>query len=127
MEHTNYFDGNKKKISWTIENNEMRADQVRTHIEDYYEKITVEQSKYVALHVGIFWSIGRFIIKNGDSVNVMLDLRSMFEHLTEKKSHDDRFIHLRTGFIQQLIDQRHLNVRYRMIEPAENKATKLLM
>ncbi len=63
LDHTYYFDGDKKKISWTIETNDARVDQVRTHIEDYYEKISIEQSKYVALHVGIFWGIGRFIIK----------------------------------------------------------------
>ncbi len=126
MEHTYYFDGDKKKIMWTIENSETRSNQARKHIEDYYDRISIEQSKYVALHVGIFWSIGRFIIKNGDTVNVMVDLKTMFDHLTEKKSHDDRFIDLRTGFIRQLIDQRQLTVRYKMIKPSENKSTKSL-
>ncbi len=122
MEHTYYFDGDKKKISWTIENSDARSDQSRIHIEDYYEKISVEQSKYVALHVGIFWSIGRFIIKNGDTVNVMIDLRSIFEHLSEKKTHADPFVNARTRFIEQLIDQRKLAVRYKTIEPVDNKA-----
>lgn len=127
MEHTYYFDGDKKKISWTIENSETRSDQFRIHIEDYYEKISAEQSKYVALHVGIFWSIGRFIIKNGDTVNVMTDLKSMFEHLSENKTHDDPFVNSRTGFIKQLIDQRRLSIRYKMIEPSDNKASLLLL
>ncbi len=126
MEHTYYFDGDKKKISWTIENDDTRSDQVRKHIEDYYDRISIEQSKYVALHVGIFWSIGRFIIKNGDTVNVTVDLKTMFEHLAEKKPHNDRFIDSRMGFIQQLIDQRQLTVRYKMIEPSGNKSTKSL-
>ena len=122
MEHTYYFDGDKKKISWTIENSDTRSDQSRVHIEDYYEKISEEQSKYVALHVGIFWCIGRFIIKNGDTVNVMIDLKSMFDHLSEKKMRDDPFVNSRTKFIEQLIDQRRLLIRYKLIEPTDNKA-----
>lgn|SRR5574337_246375 len=126
MEHTYYFDGDKKKISWTIENSTNRSDQVRMHIEDYYNKIPIEHSKYVALHVGIFWSIGRFIIKNGDDVNIMLDLKSMFYHLAEDKIQNDPFVISRTRFIQQLIDQRNLTVKYQLIEPHDNKATGLL-
>ncbi len=127
MDHAYYFDGNTKKISWTIENSGARADQVRTHIEDYYEKISIEQSKYVALHVGIFWSIGRFIIKNEDMINIMLDLRSMFDHLAENKSTNDPFVNSRTRFIKQLIDQRRLVVKYQLIEPSNNKAAALLL
>jgi len=127
LDHTYYFDGDKKKISWTIETNGARIDQVRTHIEDYYEKISLEQSKYVALHVGIFWGIGRFIIKNGDTVNVKLDLKSMFENLGENKMQNDPFVNSRTRFIQQLIDQRKITVRYDTIEQHENKATSLLV
>jgi|SRR5579872_4465324 len=126
MEHTYYFDGDKKKISWTIENGDTRSDQSRIHIEDYYEKISEEQSKYVALHVGIFWCIGRFIIKNGDTINVMIDLKSMFEHLSEKKTHDDPFVNSRTKFVWQLIDQRKLLIKYKLIEPTDNKAALLL-
>ncbi|MDE1829046.1 MAG: hypothetical protein KGI25_01860 [Thaumarchaeota archaeon] len=126
MNHSYYFDGNQKKISWTIETNGSRADQVRTHIEDYYEKMSVEQSKYVALHVGIFWGIGRFIIKNGDTVNIMLDLRSMFDHLVENKIQNDPFVINRSKFIQQLIDQRRLQIKYQIIDPQDNKANKLL-
>ncbi|MGI0047113.1 MAG: hypothetical protein ACREBB_08005 [Nitrosotalea sp.] len=127
MEHVYYSDGNKKKISWTIESNNTRTDQVRTHIEDYYEKISTEQSKYVALHVGIFWSVGRFIIKNGDTVNIMLDLKSMFDHLAENKMTSDPFVNSRVGFIQQLIDQRKLVIKYQITEPSSNKASALLL
>ena len=126
LNHTYYFDGDKKKISWTIETSDSKIDQVRTHIDDYYEKISVEQSKYVALHVGIFWCIGRFIIKNGDTVNVNLDLRSMFDHLVENKIQNDPFVNSRARFIQQLIDQRKLVVKYQLIESHDNKATRLL-
>ncbi|MDE1764701.1 MAG: hypothetical protein KGI27_00360 [Thaumarchaeota archaeon] len=126
MEHTYYFDGNTKKISWTIESNETRSDQTRIHTEDYYEKISVEQSKYVALHTGIFWGIGRFIIKNGDMVNIMLDLKSMFEHLAENKTINDTFVNTRVGFIRQLVDQRRLVIKYQTIDQKNNKATALL-
>lgn len=126
MEHSYYFDGDRKKISWTIESNGSRADQARIHIEEYYEKISVEQSKYVALHVGIFWGIGRFIIKNGDMVNVMIDLKPMHEHLSGNKTNDDPFVNRRSAFVQQLIDQRQLAVKYKLIDPYDNKANKLL-
>lgn len=127
MDHVFYSDGNDKKISWTIETGTTRVDQVRIHIDDYYEKITVEQSKYVALHVGIFWCIGRFIIKNGDTVNIMLDQRSMFEHLAEDKNTDDPFVNSRARFIKQLIEQRKLAVTYHLAAPSSNKAADLLL
>lgn len=127
MDHVYYSDGNDKKISWTIETGNTKVDQVRIHIDGYYEKITVEQSKYVALHVGIFWGIGRFIIKNGDTVNIMLDLRTMLEHLAEDKQTGDPFINSRARFIKQLIEQRKLNVKYQIVEPSSNKATALLL
>ncbi|MDE1762757.1 MAG: hypothetical protein KGH88_00735 [Thaumarchaeota archaeon] len=88
--------------------------------------MSVEQSKYVALHVGIFWSIGRFIIKNGDIVNVMLDLKSMFEHLAKNKTIIDPFVSARVGFIRQLIDQRRLVIKYQTIDQKNNKASALL-
>jgi len=127
MDHVYYSDGNEKKISWIIETGTARVDQVRTHIDDYYEKITVEQSKYVALHVGIFWGIGRFIIKNGDTIGIMLDLRSMFEYLAENKQANDPFVNSRGRFIKQLTDQRKLTVRYHLVEHSSNKAAALLL
>ncbi len=126
MEHVFYFDGNEKMISWRIETNGAVEDQKRTHAEYYYDKVTTEQSKYIALHVGIFWGVGRFIIKNGDIVKIMLDLKSMFEHLVTNKKPVDEFIENRTNFILQLINQRSLDVRYQMIEPSQNKAHVLL-
>jgi hypothetical protein len=84
MDHRCYFDGNEKMISWVIQDDEAKFEQARDHVEIYLDKISKEQSKYIALHVGIFWAIGRFIIKNGDVVKIMLDLKSMYEHLTGK-------------------------------------------
>jgi hypothetical protein len=126
MDHTYYFDGNAKTISWMIENSETQVKQIRVHAENYYGIVSTEHSKYIALHVGIFWGIGRSIIKNTDNVNVMLDLKSMFEHLAENKIASDPFIISKTKFIQQLIDQRGLRVTYHMIEPRQNRATPLL-
>jgi hypothetical protein len=127
MEHIYFFDGDQKKISWTIENSKTRSEESRVHVEYFYNIVTPEQSRYIALHVGIFWSIGRFIVKNGDTVKVMLDQRSMFDRLVKNKSTDDVFIEKRMKFIDQIIKQRDLDVRYQMVDPSENKASKLLL
>lgn len=127
MEHIYYFDGDQKKISWIIENSKSRSEESRIHAEYFYDIVTVEQSKYIALHVGIFWGIGRFIIKNGDTVKIMLDLKSMFNHLVKNNPIDDIFIKRRIKFIDQIIQQRDLDVRYQTIDNIENKASKLLL
>lgn len=126
MEHVYFFDGNEKRISWSIQNENSIVEQNRDQPEIYLDKVSVEQSKYIALHAGIFWCIGRFIIKNGDAVKVMLDSKLMYEHLVGGNARNDSFIESRTGFIKQLIEQRKLNVRYELIEPEKNIATKLL-
>ncbi|WP_245867300.1 hypothetical protein [Candidatus Nitrosotalea bavarica] len=59
MEHTYYFDGDQKKISWIIENSQTRSEESRMHTEYFYGQVTSEQSKYIALHVGIFWGGGK--------------------------------------------------------------------
>ncbi|WP_173848075.1 hypothetical protein [Candidatus Nitrosotalea okcheonensis] len=126
MEHIYFFDGDQKKISWIIENIQSRSKENRIHAEYFYNVVTPEQSKYIALHVGIFWGIGRFIIKKGDVIKVMLDHKSMFDRLAKKELTDDIFIERRIKFIDQIIKQRDLDVRYQSIDPNENKATKLL-
>ena len=126
MEHIYFFDGDQKKISWTIENSKTRSEESRVHAEYFYNIVTPEQSRYIALHVGIFWSIGRFIVKNGDTVKIMLDQRSMFDRLVKNKPTDDVFIERRMKFIDQIIKQRDLDVRYQMVDPSENKASKML-
>ncbi len=127
MEHIYFFYGDQKKISWIIENSQSRSEESRVHAEYFYDIVTAEQSKYIALHVGIFWGIGRFIIKNGDVVNVMLDQRSMFDRLAENKLTEDVFIERRIKFIDQIIKQRDLDVRYQLVDPSKNMATKLLL
>jgi len=126
MEHLCYFDGNEKMISWVIQNAETKFEQIRDHVERYLDKISNERSKYIALHVGIFWAIGRFIIKNGDAVKIMLDLKSMYEQLTGKKQNHDHFIEARVNFIKMIIEQRNLLVQFEIIEPSQNIAAKLL-
>jgi hypothetical protein len=126
MEHVYFFDGNKKRISWVVQNEKTNIEQHREHAENYLDLVSVEQSKYIALHVGIFWCIGVFIIKNGDIIKIMLDSRSMYEHLSNNTASTDTFIEIRTGFIKQLIDQRKLVIKYELITPEQNIATSAL-
>ena len=126
MDHLCYFDGNEKMISWVIQDGETKFEQKRDHVEKYLDKISIEQSKYIALHVGIFWAIGRFIIKNGDVVKITLDLKSMYDYLTGKKQNHDHFIESRIRFIKQIIEQRNLQVQFEIIESSQNIAAKLL-
>lgn len=124
MEHVLFFDGNTKRISWVIQTNNSVIEQKREHAEIYLDKVTNQQSKYIGLHVGLFWGIGMFIIKNQDIVKVAIDDNSIFEHLsTNQKSHDE-FIEKRTCFIKQLIEQRKLKVHYELISADKNVAAK---
>ena len=92
MEHILYFDGNLKKISWVILTEGRKFAQNRTHIEKYKDKISKIQSKYVALHVALFWGIGTFNIKNEDSVKIKLDEKIMLEQLKSEITVNDEFI-----------------------------------
>ena len=124
MEHVLFFDGNTKRISWVIQTNNSVIEQKREHAKIYLDKVTNQQSKYIGLHVGLFWGIGMFIIKNQDIVKVAIDDNSIFEHLsTNQKSHDE-FIEKRTCFIKQLIEQRKLKVHYELISADKNLAAK---
>ena len=124
MEHVLFFDGNTKRISWVIQTNNSVIEQKREHAEIYLDEVTNQQSKYIGLHVGLFWGIGMFIIKNQDIVKVAIDDNPIFEHLsTNQKSHDE-FIEKRTYFIRQLIEQRKLKVHYELITADKNLAAK---
>jgi len=50
----------------------------------------------------------------------------MYDHLKGNTKTSDIFIENRTWFLNQLIEQRKLNIRYHLIDPKENLATKLL-
>lgn len=124
MEHVLFFDGNTKRISWVIQTDNSVIEQKREHVDIYLNKVTNQQSKYMGLHVGLFWGIGTFIIKNQDVVKVAIDDNSIFEHLsTNQKSHDE-FIEKRICFIRQLIEQRKLKVHYELIVADKNLAAK---
>ena len=121
-----FSDGNPKRISWIIQSSDSTEKEERDHVDEYLDKVTDEQSKYIALHVGIFWGIGRFVIQNEDTVNVMIDSKSMYKHLTEDSENSDEFIEKRTWYLKELISQRKLNIKYHLIEPKDDLATKLL-
>ncbi len=122
MNHRYFCDGNRNKISWTIQNSEIEIKQQRDHAKIYSNIVTIEQSKYIALHVGIFWFIGNFIIKNNDSVKIMVDLDSIYEHLTGQKQNKDKIIQSKTNFTKQLIKQRNLQIQFILIKPDQNIA-----
>ena len=122
MQHVFYADGNSTKISWLIDTNGKLSSQQREHAQLYYDKVSDIQSKFIALHVGLFWGIGTFIIKNKDSVEIILDQKEMFDHLSSNKTIDDEFIKKRTGFIKQLISQRQLEIKYSLESTEKNLA-----
>ncbi|MDH5462895.1 MAG: hypothetical protein OEY17_05285 [Nitrosopumilus sp.] len=122
MSHIFYSDGNAKNITWIIQSDGSSFTENREHVDMYKYKVTNLQSKYVALHVGLFWGIGTFIIKNGDSIKIKLDEKKMFEQFTTDSEIEDSFIQKRLRFIRQLIDQRKLKVEFEAISQDENIA-----
>ena len=126
MEHILYLDGNFSNISWIIQTNETIVSQSRKHTENHKNKITKIQSKYVALHVALFWGIGTFIIKNEDTVKIELDEKIMYEQLKLETVTEDEFITNKIKFIQSFIKQRKLKVEFKKIESKNNIAKKLL-
>lgn len=115
MHHIFYFDGNNEKISWRIETGDSVVKQDREHVQMYKNKVTDLQSKYIAFHVGLFWAIGTFIIKNEDSIKVKCNEKIMFEHFKFNKKVNDEFIKKRMQFIRQLISQRKLKTEFDLI------------
>ena len=116
--------GIQEEISWTIQTNDSIANENRKHVEIYKNKITDIQSKYVALHVGLFWGIGVFILKNEDSITVKLDEKEMYDHFMLNLKKEDEFIQKRVQFINQLAIQRKLKIKYEKIEINENISRK---
>ena len=126
MNHVFYLDGDARKTSWVIQTNESISEQSREHIELYKDKISNLQSKYVALHIGLFWGIGVFIIKNEDHIKIKLDDKKLFDQLTAHQNINDEFIEKRIKFINQLISQRKLKIEYELIQQENNPAKKIL-
>ncbi len=123
MEHRLYFDGDTDGIAWCLEGDSGSC-QIRKHVEIYLGKVADEQSRYIALHAGIFWCIGTFRIKNSDAVRVMITSRTMFDHLGRGRPPADPFIATKTAFIDQLVRQRSLRVSYHLTP--SSPATALL-
>jgi len=121
-----YFDGDLKKISWVILTEGQEVTQSRAHVEKYKDKITKIQSKYVALHIALFWGIGTFKIKNEDNVKIKLDEEIMFDQLNSKTKSNDEFIENKIKFIQSFIKQRKLRVYFEKINTENNLSNKFL-
>ena len=126
MEHLLYSNGNAKRISWVIKTKNDLKEQWRDHADIFLDKVTELQSKYIALHVGLFWSIGVFIIKNGDAIKIMLDSNEMLSHLSTGSKSQDSLSENRKGFINQLAEQRNLKLKYEKIIPQNNISSKML-
>jgi len=122
LHHIFYLEGNKRKISWAIKTNDTIVNQNRIHAEMYKDKVTDIQSKYIALHVGLFWGIGVFIIKNEDSIKIKLDDETMYDHFTSNSKIKDELIQKRMQFIRQLQKQRKLKIEFESIEKDMNLA-----
>ena len=131
MEHEIFFDGNIKEYSWSIKTENNVADQIREHppASQSGGKLNItnyEESKFVALHVGIYWGLGVNIIKNQDVVNVMCDSKIMFGIMTKGKKSNNKIINDKIYFINQLINLRELKMNYQFIKSDKNIATKHL-
>ena len=129
MEHDLFFDGTIKKYSWAIKNESKTVHQKREHPPAYLSggKLDVknnEESKFISLHVGIYWGLGVFIIKDHDTVNVMCDSKNMYEILTNNKKTNSQIVNDKIYFINQLTNHRNLKINYQIIESKKNLATK---
>jgi hypothetical protein len=126
LKHSFFFDGNAKRIVWMIQTNDSSVEQKREHPNIYLNKVTIQQSKYIALHIGLFWGIGSFIFNNKDSITIKIDNKTMFDHLSRNEKLSDRFINTRTFFITQLINQKKLKINYELVDPTKNLVSKSL-
>tara|TARA_B100000029_G_scaffold108900_1_gene100337 strand:- start:3418 stop:3858 length:441 start_codon:yes stop_codon:yes gene_type:complete len=131
MEHELFFDGTVKKYSWSIRTCDKLVRQFREHPPAYLSggkldiKNTIE-SKFIALHVGIYWGLGVFIIKDYDTVNVMCDSNEIHEILSNNSKTDNQIINDKIYFINQLVTHRNLRIIYKIIKSENNLATKQL-
>lgn len=120
-----YSDGNPRTISWAIRTPLETLLQRRAQAGIYRDRITPMQARFVALHVGLFWGIGVFAVRDGGAVQFMIDDPAMMSYL-ESRSSGDSFIDGRMRSIDMLIGQRSLDVSVYGIESSENAATPLL-
>jgi len=131
MEHELFFDGNLEEYSWSIKTGKEVANQIREHPPAYLSggKLEIknnEESRFVALHVGIYWGLGVFIIKDLDKIHVMCDSKEMYEIFIQQHKTLNQIIDDKIHFINQLVEHRNLKLEYRLIEPTKNIATEHL-
>jgi len=131
MEHELFFDGNLEEYSWSIKTGKVIINQIREHPPAYLSggKLDIktnEESKFVALHVGIYWGLGVFIIKDFDKVHVMCDSKEMYEILIQQRKTLDQLIGDKIHFINQLVGHRNLKLEYHLMDPTKNIATEHL-
>jgi hypothetical protein len=131
MEHELFFDGNLEEYSWSIKTGKAIINQIREHPPAYLSggKLDIktnEESKFVALHVGIYWGLCVFIIKDFDKVHVMCDSKEMYEILIQQRKTLDQLIDDKIHFINQLVGHRNLKLEYHLMDPTKNIATEHL-
>ena len=131
MEHDLFFDGNTKEYTWAIKTEEKLAEQIRTHPPAYMsggklDVKAIEESKFIALHIGIYWGLGVYVIKDNDQVNVMCDSKTMYDIFTQGKTSNSQIINDKIRFINQLTDLRKLKMKFQLIDTKENLSTKHL-
>jgi len=131
LEHELFFDGNLKEYSWSIKTGMEIVNQIREHPPAYLSggKLEIknnEESRFVALHVGIYWGLGVFTIKDFDKIHVMCDSKEMYEILIQQHKTENQIIDDKIHFINQLVGHRNLKLEYRLINPTKNIATEYL-
>jgi len=131
MEHELFFDGNLKEYSWSIKTEKEIINQIREHPAAYLsggklDIIIKEDSIFVALHVGFYWGLGVFIIKDFDKIHVMCDTKEMYEILIQQHKTLNQIIDDKIHFINQLVGHRNLKLEYHLIEPTKNISTEHL-
>ena len=131
MEHDLFFNGTVKKYSWSIRTGSEIVNQIRPHPPAYLSggKLDIKndiESKFIALHIGIYWGLGVFIIKDNDTVNVMCTSDDMYQILSHTSSTDNQIINDKVHFVEQLTNHRNLKINYQITQQENNLATKQL-
>jgi len=131
LEHELFFDGNLKEYSWSIKTGKEVVSQIREHPPAYLSggKLEIqnkEESRFVALHVGIYWGLGVFIIKDFDKIHVMCDSKEMYEILIQQNKTKNQIIDDKIHFINQLVSHRNLKLEYHLISQTKNIAAEHL-
>ena len=131
MDHDLFLDGSIKEYTWSIKTKNKVVNQIREHPPAYLSGGTLdvknnEESKFIAIHVGIYWGLGVFIIKDYDTVNVMCDSQEMYEILHLKRKTDNQIMNDKMYFINQLATHRNLKINYHIIEAEKHLATRNL-